>query len=428
MRPTLNYQAVSRLAAFSISKQPLPSICRSRITSNHISRTSQSIRCYRRPQSSSPPREARAFAPSVAAILALGGVAYYLLTPSTPQSTTLNKDTFVPYTVISRENISPTTFIVTAQTQNPENASTYLKPGSGEWRFPQWSVEFKQPEVQIARHYTPLPPLEGEDTASGNLRFYVRAVPGGEMSSYLGRLSVGRQLWLRGPHSGFDIANRLGHQKHVVFLAGGTGIVPGMQVANAVLGADATARVNLLWAIRKNEELQSHVPQTKRSWWGFLAGSQTSLRDVGDDIQSPSAIGRELAALKARYGDRLAIKVAVDEDRTFIQERDIQAAISSVPGSHTWPADESCRFHSQLMHTVSSEFEEPGGSCQCNAPIDNTGKSLILVSGPEGFVSHLSGPKAWVQGIETQGAVGGLIGKMQRSDQSLKNNWIVLKL
>lgn len=294
--------------------------------------------------------------------------------------------------------------------------------------FPQWSVEFKQPEVQIARHYTPLPPLDGEDTKAGDLRFYVRAVPGGEMSSYLGRLGVGRQMWLRGPHSGFNIADRLGDQKHVVFLAGGTGIAPGMQVAKAVLDADSTATVNLLWAIRKNEELQSTAQQTQRTWWQFLSGSASGLRDVDVDIQFPSPIGRELVALKARYGNRLAIKVAVDEDKAFIQERDIRDAVNSVPITHTSLANESCRLHSQLMHTVSSEFEEQGETCVCSAPPGGAGKSLILVSGPEGFVSHLSGPKAWVQGVETQGPVGGIIAKMQRGDQAFKNDWIVLKL
>ncbi|KAJ2965686.1 hypothetical protein NQ176_g10497 [Zarea fungicola] len=206
-----------------------------RTFSNQGAESNTGSREHKKPQK---PLQARLINPAVAAIVVIiGGTVYYLNTPS-PQDKFLNQDSFVPYVITAREAISPSSFIFTVSPQHPNSSPSYLKNGPpgepAQWRYPLWSVEFKQPEVQIARNYTPLPPLEGETSLEdGKLRFYVRSIPGGEMSSYLGRLGVGREVWLRGTHPGFDVETRLGAQNNVVFLAGGTGIAPAMQVARA---------------------------------------------------------------------------------------------------------------------------------------------------------------------------------------------------
>lgn len=359
--------------------------------------------------------QARAFPPVLFAAVAVGGISYYLLSSPEP-STILNKERFVPYDLTSRTAISPTSFVFTASPRNPVNASTYLD--GDKWRYSQWSVEFKQPEVQIARHYTPLPPLSDAEAREGVLRFYVRTVPGGEMSSYLGRLGPGSEIWLRGPHAGFDVAGRLGVQgKKVVFLAGGTGIVPGLQVARAVLDSDESASVSLFWAVRKREELQGTTKIEGLSWW-----TKPKLLDVKEEIEKPSPIGRELQILKQAYGARLDIKVAIDEEKTAIDQQTVQAALTTSAIKDSAP---DCRLHSQRMMQMAPELEEPGQDCACGP---EGGKNLLIVSGPEGFVSRWAGPKAWVQGIETQGAMGGILGQVMKSNAGLARDWLVLKL
>src|SRR5688572_30285290 len=170
------------------------------------------------------------------AVAALGGAVLYVSSSGTSDEI-LNDTTFTPYTITAREAISPTSFVFTVTPKTPQSALPYLLPDSPAWRHPLWSVEFKQPEVQIARHYTPLPPREGDDPRDGTLRFYVRAIGDGEMSNYLSRLRQGQSVWLRGPHRGFDVLSRLGSKNQLVVLAGGTGVVPGMQAAEAVLAA-----------------------------------------------------------------------------------------------------------------------------------------------------------------------------------------------
>lgn len=375
-----------------------------------------------------PPRKrSRAWAALLASGLVLGSAAYYLVAPER-KSTTLNGDTFVPYTITSREAISPTSVVLTVLPRTPDPSPPHLHPGTSRWRHALWSLEFKQPEVQIARHYTPLPPAEGEDAAGGCLRFYIRAVGGGEMSNYLSRLDVGRDVWLRGPHPGFDVLQRLGPRGRVVFLAGGTGLVPAMQVATAVLDRDDETTMTLFWAVRKREEVQQ-VNEPASSWWTrWWTKVPTQIRD---DLVEPSAIGRQLKGMKAKYGDRIDIRVAIDEAGTAIRETDVAEALL-IPSPRASPATpcQGCPSHDQRLHADASEFDDSGTSCRCPSTDSSCrpGKNLLMVSGPDGFVAHYAEPKAWLRGTLTQGPVGGVAGRLQGRYAGLADEWLVLKL
>lgn len=371
------------------------------------------------------PLQARALPPVLAAILFLGGGIYYLSTPSSSDKT-LNTETFVPYTITSREAISPTSFVFTVRPDHPNATPAYLQPNTSAWRYPLWSVEFKQPEVQIARNYTPLPPQDRDESSTGSLRFYVRAIGGGEMSAYLSRLGVGKGVWLRGPHPGFNVSERLGDQKHVVFLAGGTGVVPGMQVARAVLDCRSDTSFTLLWAVRKREELQSAKPASP-SWWSQLWKGNTP-ENVQHGIESASPMGRELDEMKKRYGDRLKICIAIDEERTQFRREDVSNALQHVSSKPTLPSA-GCQLHDQRLYIATSEFEPTTPPCGCVATDGSRpGKNLFMISGPEGFISHYAGQKVWLGGVETQGPVGGVAGELRRKYPGLASDWLVLKL
>ncbi|EWZ48125.1 hypothetical protein FOCG_06757 [Fusarium oxysporum f. sp. radicis-lycopersici 26381] len=373
----------------------------------------------------STPLQSRIF-PSlivVGIILVSGG--YYLLTPPS-RPNTLNEITFVPYGITAREAISPTSFVITAVPRTPNPSLPYLNPSDNHWRYPLWSVEFKQPEVQISRHYTPLPPLSTEDPIDGSLRFYIRTVGDGEMSNYLGRRQVGEDVFLRGPHVGFELAQRLGEHSRLVFLAGGTGVVPGIQAAKAVLEANEKSSVDLLWAVRKREEVQKSAPPRQSSWKFWQEKKPTTL---GTEVESPSPVTKRLQDLKIAYGDRLRIQVVVDEEGTRFQDRDISNAIAASPGTVA-SFDAGCRFHDQAMHVHASEFalaEGPG--CVCKPSEGTTpGKNLFIVSGPDGFIEYYAGPKIWLGGQQTQGPVSGIAGYLQKQNPLLARDWLVLKM
>ncbi|KAG6031243.1 hypothetical protein E4U41_007645 [Claviceps citrina] len=425
----------------------------------HATHCSRSSSIGTSTSNSNPHRKQARVRPSVVilAVASLGSATYYLLTPSSKPAS-LNQSTFVPYTITARDAISPSSALFTVSPHQHQHhgappSAAAAAPTAPRWRYPLWSVEFKQPEVQIARYYTPLPPRHDDDDddddggvapGDGALRFYVRAVPGGEMSGYLNRLRVGDDVYLRGPHPGFDVLRRLGSCEKVVFLAGGTGVVPGMQVASAVLGSNDACHVELLWAVRRRDEVQSvavtQQQQQQQPWWKSWTTTTRppALTEITLDLENPSPVARELMHLKARFGDRLHIRLAVDEDRTHFTAKHVQSALlracrnSSNARGQTRGAvvnGRGCRLHDQLLHVQASEFEDPSAAtCQCDGSDGPPGKNLLLVSGPDGFVAHYAGEKMWLGGTLTQGRVGGVAAQLARGNPSLVSDWLVLKL
>ena len=263
------------------------------------------------------------------------------------------------------------------------------------------SVLFKQPQLQIARAYTLLPAEPGQPT--DELRFLIKREKGGEVSSYLHRLVAGAEVEVRGPNAEYILptAERVGK---VVFLAGGTGIAPALQVAKLVAADEAD--VHILWANRRREECIGGVSDDKESpkatqnrlgWWkSILIGSSETATLVGLSKDEPTEsaapqdkglIVKELDALKANNTiavQGLKVQYYVDEENTFIQPEDLKKRMANTS--------------------------------------QDKGSKLIIVSGPDGFIEHWAGRKIWAEGREVQGPLGGVLKEMDLGD------WKVFKL
>lgn len=373
-------------------------------------------------------RSAKAPAVAGGALCAVAAAAWYGLgAGGGGDDDGLNETKFTPFDIVAREQVSPTAFVLTVRSPAGPAAANAAKVQAA-WDHGLWSVEVKQPQLQIARHYTPLPPLEGEDRAAGPLRFLVRRMPTGEMSNYLARLQVGDQVWLRGPHYGFDVAKRLGSADDVVFLAGGTGVAPALQMAHKLLGtargAASGPSLRILWANRQGVDSVARAPVARS-----LAGPDT--------VPGQSVFLRQLAEMKRAYGDRLCIDYFVDEEKSFIGLKDVDAALGrplawrsrpSLP-----PADKGCLWHSATLLALSSDEEDHlrGGddadaaACTCSPP---SGRKIACVSGPDGFIEAYAGAKRWHAGRELQGPVQGVIGTVKRQGSGAMGDWLVLKL
>ncbi|EJT74047.1 hypothetical protein GGTG_07896 [Gaeumannomyces tritici R3-111a-1] len=389
-------------------------------------------------------------------------LAQYLLT-----GRELNDTTFVPFTIVSREPVTADTSVLTLRPRHrtlgarssaasrfharrldwlsdwsPWIWLTGAREHSNEavyaraWAHGLWAVEVKQPQLQIVREYTPLPPpppVEGGEEEedpwevsrrSGDLRILVRAVDGGEVSSYLARLRLGAVVELRGPHLGLDVKRRLGSgggterekERRVVFLAGGTGISPALQVAHALLDGDddndanSKPSVSILWA---NRERRSLAPS--------------------------SPVVRQLDGMARRHGGRLALQTFVDEDKTFIDGKLVAAAVlpakstaaAAAASAPAAPPDGACPYHSEalLQRTATDPPANEGGACRCGPGASaGAGKDLVFVSGPDGFVNKFAGAKVWRDKLELQGPVGGLLGELKKKNAERLRNWLVLKL
>ncbi|PSN70671.1 hypothetical protein BS50DRAFT_266126 [Corynespora cassiicola Philippines] len=364
--------------------------------------------------------------PRAGALVALGtsalaGAAYrYTSSASSAGSAEpLNPHTFSPYTLVSKTPVSSTSAIFTLRPRNGAAADASASTVDELWKRSVWSVQIKQPQLQIARAYTPLPPspqppkqhATETDAASaaaaaelqderGDIRLLIRRETGGEVSTYLHRLPPHSTIELRGPNVEAELPHDV---RDVVFLAGGTGIAPAVQVAQA-MGRRTGGRMCVLWASRRREECVGGVSDgvfrgekaRRKGWWGSLVGGaeeqQQQQQEQGLEEGEKGVLVKELEALKGRGETQtrgLSVGYYVDEEGSRIEPGDVVRALG--------------------VHDAAEEKKKKGSK-------------VIMVSGPDGFIEYWAGRKLWVDGREVQGPLGGVLGKMD-----LKG-WSVVKL
>lgn len=418
---------------------------------------------------------------------ASAGTAYLYgrLSGSSDDEDVINTSSFSAFTIMKREQVSPTAFIITlrpsawvdpeelasGESEDDEGAGFLSKLVQDAWRHGLWSVEIKQPQLQIARHYTPLPPVvggstdeEGEQHGQPDIRILIRRMDGGEMSNYLSRQRVGDTIWLRGPHLGFDVARRLGTikgsgddvegqhkgRRSVVFLAGGTGIAPALQIAHQLLDAqystgdeDEKPHVSILWANRSGadalgrEESLTTTLQKPTSWFRFWGKKSSDQREMPAQARKEpsSSLALQIQDLKQRHGAHFHVSYFVDEEGSFIKAHDLKSAINSTSSPCSVQIDKNCTWHSAKAVEVLPDDNDAARSddayaCTCTSKTgaESPGVNLVCVSGPDGFIAAYAGAKRWHEGNEMQGIVGGLLGQIRKDASGKMDDWLVLKL
>lgn len=339
---------------------------------------------------------------------------------SRPSRRPLNEATFAPFAVVAREPVSPTAFLLTVEPAPSSPARAVAASAAAVRRARRhglWSVEIKQPQIQVAREYTPLPEVAGgavvgrdggdgdgdgdddddDERKAARMTFLIRKMPGGEVSGYLARLRVGDVVEIRGPRLGFDLRERVGvvvrgrsrvggeegegtekeeekeereetktkKKKKVVFLAGGTGIAPALQAASALLFPPPPPRDEE----QEEEDGEAAGVEMEIVWanrrredcvgCGGAAGSSSSGEGRG-------AVVAMLEELRRRSGGRLRYACTVDEEGSFIGAGTIERATGMSTTSvgrrssswwwwWWWPFSGSATTTTTTMTTVSTD-------------------------------------------------------------------------
>ncbi|KAI9728711.1 MAG: mitochondrial peripheral inner membrane protein [Chrysothrix sp. TS-e1954] len=289
----------------------------------------------------------------------------------------LNQWRFAPCTLLNKDNISETSSIFSLRHGKIRGVGLEEL-----WQSGTHSIEVKQPQLQISRLYTPLPPVDAgarityDSEEFSRMRLLVRRERNGEVSNYLHSLPVGSKVEVRGPFQDFKLPTGV---EEVVFIAGGTGIAPALQVAYALatrkfISREAQKpRMSILWASRTEDDA-----------FGPSKADETTLD------QTPVAQLDKIS--KRRYNDvgiDLSLKQFVDDRKQFIQKRDLQNAVEPLG-------------------------QDPSGQASC--------KKIILVSGPDGFVQAVAGPKLLQNGQHVQGPLKGLLSQIDTT------GWEITKL
>ncbi|PWW80481.1 hypothetical protein C7212DRAFT_350649 [Tuber magnatum] len=201
-----------------------------------------------------PPKPTRLkLPPPLSLFVAASGLIYYATTLHiSPQPKDLNPQTFTAYTLTSRTPVA---------TSSPSHTAIFslrpVHPPGQQLPFTEGilSVQFKQPQLQIARSYTPLPSNAGGED-DGTLRFLVKLEPGGEVTRYLFSLGLQDKVFLRGPTVEY-IFPPVGEVDKTLFIAGGTGIAPALQLA-----ANSVApETEIYWAVRSRAETEGAMAE-----------------------------------------------------------------------------------------------------------------------------------------------------------------------
>ncbi|CAZ82471.1 unnamed protein product [Tuber melanosporum] len=213
--------------------------------------------------------------PTLSLFVAVSGLIYYAATfHISPQPKTLNPQTFTAYTLASKTPVATSppshTTIFSLRPVHPPGQQLPSTEGI-------LSVQIKQPQLQIARSYSPLPSNTGEED-DGALRFLVKLEPGGEVTRYLFSLGVEDKVFLRGPTVEY-IFPPAGEVDKTLFIAGGTGIAPALQLAANSLAPET----EIFWAVRSRAE-------------------------------TGGAMAEEVGRLVRKAGGKVSVRVFVDEE------------------------------------------------------------------------------------------------------------------
>lgn len=299
-------------------------------------------------------------------------------------------DSFVAYSLVAKQPVSSTASIFHLE---PKQQSQNFDIYKDAWRRGIWNVHFKQPQLQIVRQYTPLPPTDeksGEE--KGQLRFLIRNDPHGEVSSYLHRLPVGADIEMRGPNLEYELTPDV---RQVVFFAGGTGIAPALQVAYALFEGTKTGestkevkdrKLHILWASRMREDCLGGVSDAppadslppKPTWSGLFTTPKP--KPTPHISEEKGVIVQELETLKKKYPGQVTVEYFVNTEDTWIDEDAVFRALS--------------RFDDKDFTTGYATPQE---------------QRQVLISGPPGFIAYLAGPKEWRNGREEQGSVSKIV-------------------
>lgn len=338
-----------------------------------------SSRTSRSPPPLSPPKapvRSKLWAFAVGGSVALAYAAYRR--NRTPQQAKLDSvDGFTKYTLVDKDDISTTCSIFTIAPVAGKSAVI----GLTEHPRSVQSLLVKQPDLQIARSYTILPPVT--ESVDGSIRLLIRKETNGEVSTYLHDVQVGSDIEIRGPYSDLTFPN---DTSNVIFLAGGTGIAPALKTAELLQN---TANVNILWASRRTEDCR---------------GGSSDHPEFSLISNAKSLFGLGIASLEATPKEKNTLVLLLDILRLQASAHEKQLTVD-------YFADDQ---HSYIRPRDVIKL--------VNAADRSPGSNLIVVSGPDGFVSYWAGAKRHANEHQEQGQIGGVLSKLDL------NGWQVIKL
>lgn len=204
----------------------------------------------------------------------------------------LSNEHFVKYKISWRHFVDKDHYLLEIEPLKKQKRNLWKEHGYRKL----WSIQVKQPQIHVGRHYTPLPlehvesekdgiklkVLEDGDI-SGKMMFYIKKYDNGEVARWMSTLPIGDEIEIRGPYIDYQFPeapadeicldrrflNEEGKQESaehlkykpfdVNFFTGGTGIVTPLQLM--LTENPFKGKIQIIYACKNyQEELSPLIP------------------------------------------------------------------------------------------------------------------------------------------------------------------------
>ncbi|CBQ68105.1 related to CYC2-cytochrome-c mitochondrial import factor [Sporisorium reilianum SRZ2] len=281
------------------------------------------------------------------------------------------------------------------------------------------SIYIKEPSLVIERAYTPL-----YDTLPGSystalvgasseekhtLDLLVKRYADGELGRMLHRAvpnATVPQLEVRGPVDTWSFERDSaagGVPARIVMVVGGTGVTPAFQLVTSLFGRPGSGRAQEV-DVPKVDVLYA-TPDLESA---LLLPQLHALKEEHRDKVSVSLFAEHVAASlspadRAALGPQLSASSAAASRRSWLpsvfggkgSKADAKLELTAVGAATNIPVYKSRITRQHLEHVLSAT---------------KTGRTLVLVSGPDGMVDALAGPKS--RDGQRQGALSGMLASL----------------
>lgn len=139
--------------------------------------------------------------------------------------------------------------------ETPDAVSVFLEEPNGR-KLPFLPGQFLTLEVEVAGQRLRRAYSLSTSPFDGAAAITVKRVPGGRVSGWINdELREGHVLQVLGPSGSFTVTPNPDTSRHVVLLAGGSGITPILSIARALLAGEPSSRVTLVYGNRRLEDV-----------------------------------------------------------------------------------------------------------------------------------------------------------------------------
>lgn len=345
-------------------------------------------------------------------------------------------ETFSTFKITYKENISEDTALI----ELSPKFDTYreiLKKNGTLWNGKKmWSIEVKQPQIQVVRRYTPLPlyymqyqdgdkikgllRMLGEDDDEGRMVLLVKKYDDGEVSRYLHELPLGADVQIRGPYFGykfpFSPVDKLPHREpmedvpsrmmpefdtpegmpkaeSLAFFAGGTGIAPILQ--SLLSKNPPRGPVQVFYSVRDRSEIPFprfllFLEKAGRAKFHYFVDSEKKFI-TDKDIPEPAPKHYQPAPQSLRSEEEIKRE---DEIQKMMEKIKKEKGIKEVTPPTSVEDNPRLKYRSvldQVSANKSKYYDEPS--------------TIAVVCGPQGYVNYVAGDP----GFNRDQPIGGLL-------------------